>query len=72
AGERVLSAAMGHFALSGRARQRALRVARTVADLDDVASMTAAHISEALTLRRVAPGLAAATAPSAPCDRPPA
>ena len=72
AGERVLSVAMGHFALSGRARQRALRVARTVADLDDAASITAAHISEALMLRRVVPRLATATAPSAPCDRRPA
>jgi magnesium chelatase family protein len=72
AGERVLSAAMGHFALSGRARQRALRVARTVADLDDAAAITAAHISEALMLRRVAPRLATATAPSAPCDQRPA
>jgi len=71
AGERVLSAAMGHFALSGRARQRALRVARTVADLDDAASITAAHISEALMLRRVDPRLATATVPSAPCDRRP-
>ena len=72
AGERVLSAAMGLFALSGRARQRALRVARTVADLDDAAAITAAHIAEALMLRRVDPRLAAATAPSAACDRRPA
>jgi len=72
AGERVLSAAMGHFALSGRARQRVLRVARTVADLDDAASITSAHISEALMLRRLDPRLVAATAPSAPCDRRPA
>jgi len=66
-GERLLMAAMGGFTLSGRARQRVLKVARTVADLDGASSITAAHIGEALMLRRADPR--PATAPSAPCDR---
>jgi magnesium chelatase family protein len=66
-GDRLLADAMGRFGLSGRARQRVLKVARTVADLGDASCITAAHIGEALTLRRVDPRLT--TAPSAACDR---
>jgi magnesium chelatase family protein len=66
-GQRVLAEAMEGFVLSGRARQRVLRVARTIADLADAPSITAAHIGEALSLRSAERW--PATAPSAPCDR---
>ena len=70
AGQRVLAGAMERFALSARGRQRVLKLARTVADLAGAQAVTAAHISEALTLRCL--DRRGATAPSAPCDRPPA
>jgi magnesium chelatase family protein len=70
AGEQLLADAMGRFALSGRARQRVLKVARTVADLGAASSITVGHIGEALTLRRVDPRLT--TVPPAACDRRPA
>jgi magnesium chelatase family protein len=69
AGQRVLARAMERFGLSGRGRQRVLKVARTVADLAGERAVTAAHISEALTLRCL--DHRGATAPAAPCDRPP-
>jgi len=70
AGERVLATAMERFGLSGRGRQRVLKVARTLADLAGAHAVTAAHIGEALTLRCL--DHRSATAPAAPCDRPPA
>jgi magnesium chelatase family protein len=66
-GQRVLAGAMQGFVLSGRARQRVLRLARTIADLAAAPSITAAHIGEALSLRCAERWLA--TAPAAPCDR---
>ncbi|MDE2136398.1 MAG: ATP-binding protein, partial [Gammaproteobacteria bacterium] len=59
AGRRVLETAMRRFKLSGRARSRVLRVARTIADLEERPVIGAAHVGEALTLRcldRAAPG----------------
>jgi magnesium chelatase family protein len=70
AAERVLANAMERFGLSGRSRQRVLKVARTIADLAGVPVVTAAHIGEALRLRCLDDR--GATAPSAPCSRPPA
>jgi magnesium chelatase family protein len=70
AAERLLATAMERFGLSGRARQRVLKVARTIADLAGVPVVTAAHIGEALRLRCLDDR--GATAPSAPCGRPPA
>jgi magnesium chelatase family protein len=70
AGRRVLAKAMERFGLSGRGRQRVLKVARTVADLAGASAVSAAHLSEALMLRCL--DHRGATAPSAPCDRPPA
>ena len=67
AAQRLLAAAMDRFALSGRARQRVLKVARTIADLTDASHIAAAHISEALSLRCL--DERRTTAPSAPCDR---
>jgi magnesium chelatase family protein len=68
--ERVLAKAMERLGLSGRARQRVLRVARTIADLADAPLVTAAHVGEALRLRCLDDR--AAIAPAAPCDRRPA
>jgi magnesium chelatase family protein len=67
AAQRLLAAAMDRFALSGRARQRVLRVARTIADLGDASCIAAEHISEAVSLRCL--DERRTTAPSAPCDR---
>jgi magnesium chelatase family protein len=50
-GRRVLDAAMQSFRLSARARQRVLKVARTIADLDSAAAIGAAQVSEAVMLR---------------------
>lgn len=66
---RVLEAAMRQLGFSGRARQRVLRVARTIADLEGASALSAAHVGEAVMLRGMD---RAATAPSAPCDRRPA
>ena len=50
-GARVLAVTLQQRGLSGRARQRLLRVARTVADLEDSSGVNAAHVREALMLR---------------------
>jgi magnesium chelatase family protein len=70
AAQRLLANAMERFGLSGRAWQRVLKVARTIADLADTPAITAAHVGEALTLRCLDDR--GATAPAAPCDRRPA
>jgi magnesium chelatase family protein len=71
AGQRLLEAAMRRRGLSGRARQRLLRLARTIADLDGAPAISAAHLGEAVMLRCLDRD-GGATAPSAPCDRRPA
>ena len=68
--ERLLANAMGRLGLSGRARQRVLKVARTIADLAGAQPVAAAHVGEALRLRCLDDR--GATAPSSPCSRPPA
>jgi magnesium chelatase family protein len=68
AAARLLDEAMQRLRLSGRARARVLKVARTIADLEEAATPGLAHVAQALALR--CPDRA--TAPSAPCDRPPA
>ncbi|HZC76511.1 MAG TPA: hypothetical protein VE258_02105, partial [Ktedonobacterales bacterium] len=50
-GRRVLEAAMRRLRLSGRARQRVLRVARTIADLEGRPAIGRAQVSEAVMLR---------------------
>jgi magnesium chelatase family protein len=60
-GRRVLEAAMTRMGFSARARQRILKLARTIADLEGEATITAQHIGEAVLLRTldrgsVAPG----------------
>jgi magnesium chelatase family protein len=51
AAERVLGRAVERFALTGRGFDRALKVARTVADLEGADRTDARHLLEALTFR---------------------
>ncbi|HEY5441912.1 MAG TPA: YifB family Mg chelatase-like AAA ATPase [Candidatus Saccharimonadales bacterium] len=51
----LLNAAAGRLNISARAYMRCVKVARTIADLQDSAIITPAHISEALAYRRPAP-----------------
>ena len=51
----LLVRAADRLALSARAYHRVLRVARTIADLDDAESVSSAHIGEALRFRPVDP-----------------
>jgi magnesium chelatase family protein len=46
---------MERLALSGRAHDRVLRVARTLADLDGGGTVAAAHVAEALHFRGASP-----------------
>ena len=50
--EALLSRAIDAMSLSGRAHDRVLRVARTVADLEGAAEIPAEHLAEALNYRR--------------------
>lgn len=50
--EAVFSRAIDHMGLSGRAHDRILRVARTVADLAGKEEITLEHVGEALNYRR--------------------
>jgi magnesium chelatase family protein len=51
AGERTLEMAVRRMGLSARAHDRVLRVARTVADLDQSPAVTAKHLAEAVQYR---------------------
>jgi magnesium chelatase family protein len=52
AGTRLLEAAVDRLGLTARAHDRVLRVARTLADLEDNESVTAHHVGESLQFRR--------------------
>ena len=50
-GERTLEMAVRKMSLSARAHDRILKVARTIADLDHSAPVTAKHVAEAVQYR---------------------
>lgn len=51
AGHRLLERAVDHFGLSARSCDRILKVARTIADLDDVDSLQNSYLAEAIQYR---------------------
>jgi magnesium chelatase family protein len=53
----LLRAAVSDLGLSARAHDKVLRVARTVADLDEAESIGCAHVSEAINYRLLDRGL---------------
>ena len=57
-GRRLLERAMDQLGLTGRAHDRLLRVARTVADLDRQEGVAARHVAEALQFRGALSGSA--------------
>ena len=75
AGRAVLDLAIKRLGFSARARGRVLKLARTIADLDEVETITASHVGQAVMFRcldRTSFDGVAITSPSAPCDRQPA
>ena len=54
AGRKLLTDAAERLKLSARGYHRVLRVARTLADLDGIASVARVHVAEALSYRRIA------------------
>ena len=50
-GRRILELSMKRLGFSARARQKILKLARTIADLDEAATISASHVSQAVMLR---------------------
>jgi len=61
-GRALLTDAATRMRLSARGYHRVLRVARTLADLDEAPSVRRIHIAEALSFRRLVPGRAGVAA----------
>ena len=53
----MLNQAVDRMKLSARGYHRVLRVARTLADLDPSVTVRHIHVAEALSFRRIAPGI---------------
>ncbi len=51
AGVNLLKASMTELGLSARAHDKILRVARTIADLDNIEAIASLHVSEAINYR---------------------
>ena len=58
----LLERAVDALQLSARSMHRILRVARTIADLDNADAINTAHLTEAISLRRASRELDAAVA----------
>ena len=58
-GRRLLTEAAERMKLSARGYHRVLKVARTIADLDECPNVRRIHIAEALSYRRIVPGRSA-------------
>ncbi|MEX8509010.1 MAG: ATP-dependent protease, partial [Leptothrix ochracea] len=56
AARHLLSQAGNRLGWSNRSLHRVLRVARTIADLQGSPTLQAAHVAEAIQLRRALPG----------------
>ena len=52
AAEKILAGASEQLELSARAYFKTIKVAQTIADLDDAEMILAKHLTEALTFRR--------------------
>jgi magnesium chelatase family protein len=50
-GRRILELSMKRLGFSARVRQKILKLARTIADLDEAATISASHVSQAVMLR---------------------
>jgi magnesium chelatase family protein len=50
-GRRILELSMKRLGFSARARQKILKLARTIADLDEAVTINASHVSQAVMLR---------------------
>lgn len=55
-GRQLIAQARAKLSLSARGVHRVMRVARTIADLDGSATLSVAHLAEALQMRRALPG----------------
>ena len=54
-GQKLLTEAIDKMRLTARGYHRVLKVARTLADLENMADVKRQHVAEALSYRRIAP-----------------